>query len=324
MSRTAGDGPASRQPGEPAPGAFRNRAALYFAATRPAFLSVTGVGVMLGVACAWYELGHIDVVSGVLTLLFALLAHAGINVINDYYDAVSGTDDANVDRIFPFTGGTRFIQNGVLSRRQTVVLGYALLALVVPGGLLLTLWSGPGLLWVGLAGLLVGWAYSASPLKLNSRGLGEICVAAGFLCVVVGTDYVQRHGWDSTPFGAGIPYALLVTNLLFINQFPDRKADLHAGKLHWVARLPPRVASWGYVAIAIAAAWLLTTSALARDCLPPSALVALVALVPAAFAARVLLKHADSPAVLAPAIKATIVAAILFGLVLSAVLVVSR
>jgi 1,4-dihydroxy-2-naphthoate octaprenyltransferase len=44
----------------------------------------------------------------------------------------------------PFTGGSRFIQNGVLSEAETARLGWALLALVVPAGLWLAWQSGPG------------------------------------------------------------------------------------------------------------------------------------------------------------------------------------
>jgi 1,4-dihydroxy-2-naphthoate octaprenyltransferase len=238
-----------RHPREPTGSSFGTRAEAYFFATRPAFLSVTLVGALIGVASAYYDIGSINLAAAIPTLLFALVAHAGVNVLNDYYDHLNGTDAANVERIFPFTGGSRFIQNGVLSARETARLGYALLAAVVPAGLLLTAWAGPGLLVIGLAGLSIGWAYSAPPLELNSRGLGEACVGAGFALIVVGADYVQRHGFDSTPFAAGFPYALFVTNLLYINQFPDRKADLHAGKLHWVARVQPRVARWGYVLI---------------------------------------------------------------------------
>jgi 1,4-dihydroxy-2-naphthoate octaprenyltransferase len=287
-------------------------------------LTVTLVSVVLGLTSAYHDLGHIDVGTGILTLLLALLVHAGVNVVNDYHDALNGTDGVNTERIFPFTGGSRFIQNGVLSERETALLGYALLLAVIPGGLLLALSSGWGLIPIGLVGLLLGWAYSAPPLKLNSRGLGELCVAAGFLGVVVGADYAQRGGWDSTPFAAGLPYALLVTNLLFINQFPDRSADLRAGKRHWVARLSPNRARWGYLLIGAANVWLLTTSVLVRACLPRSALLALVALVPGGFAAWQLWRHAETPARLAPAIKSTIVAALVFGLVLSGALVASR
>ena len=117
----------------------------YFAATRPAFLSVTFVGCLLGLATA-AQRGH-SPRSGArppLTLFFALVAHAGANVINDYYDAMCGCDAANTERVFPFTGGSRFIQNGVLSLRAAGVFGYALLAAVIPAGLWLTAVSAPG------------------------------------------------------------------------------------------------------------------------------------------------------------------------------------
>jgi len=309
--------------GEPTPERFGNPALKLLAATRPAFLSVTAVGAALGLGSAWHDLGSVEALPALLTVTFALVAHAGVNVVNDYYDHLSGADAVNVDRIYPFTGGSRFIQNGVLSARQTAWLGYALLASVIPAGLLLTAWSGPGLVAIGMAGLLVGWAYSAPPLELNSRGLGELCVGAGFLLVVVGADHVQRHGFDSTPFAAGLSYALFVTDVLFINQFPDRLADLRAGKLHWVARLEPRTARWGYLLIALAAG-LVTLSGVARTCLPAAALVSLLAWIPAGFAARDLLRYADSPARLGPAIKATIAAALVHGVLMTAALILAR
>jgi 1,4-dihydroxy-2-naphthoate octaprenyltransferase len=114
-----------------------------------------------------------------------------------------------------------------------------------------------------------------------------------------------------------------VTNVLFINQFPDRQADLEAGKLHWVARLAPERARWGYVLIALCAAWLLAVAVLVRGCLPSGALLALAALLPAGFASRELLRYASTPSRLGPAIKATIGAALLHGVILSAALMLS-
>jgi 1,4-dihydroxy-2-naphthoate octaprenyltransferase len=309
--------------GEPRPDPLRHPVLTFFLATRPAFLSVTGVGVLLGLAAAYHDLGHIDLFTAVLTLLLALAAHAGINVLNDYFDALNGTDDHNVERLFPFTGGSRFIQNGVLTIRQTKTFGYTLLAVVAAAGLLLTAWSDLGLVAIGILGLLIGWTYSAPPLKLNSRGLGELCVATGFLLIVVGTDYVQRKAFHVTPFAAGLPYALLVTALLYVNQFPDRKADIAAGKLHWVARLEPRLARWGYVLIAALSADLLVTSVI-RGCLPVGALAGLVAMLPAGFAAAGVLRYASTPRRLAPAIKATVAAALTNGIALTVALVLSR
>lgn len=301
---------------EPTLDMLRNPFVRYFAATRPAFLSASLMACFIGLAIARHDGIAIDPELAVITLLFALLAQAGANVLNDYYDAQNGTDAQNVERIFPFTGGSRFIQNGVLTQAETRNFGFALMAGVALAGLWLMAHSALQLLFVGLAGLFIGWAYSATPLRLNSRGWGELCVAAGFLLVTVGTDFVQRKGFSFSPAVAGMPYALLVTNLLYINQFPDRRADTSAGKLHWVARLDVNHARWGYALIAaLAYLWLLVCVVL--GVLPMWTLLALLALPLSVDAARQLLRHAAQPQQLGGAIKLTIMAMLVHGALLS-------
>lgn len=311
------------QPLEPTLAALANPFARYFAATRPAFITASLMSCLIGLALAWHDALAFDVPLALVTLLFALVAHAGINVLNDYYDGLNGTDACNTERIFPFTGGSRFIQNGVLTLIQTRNFGFILLAGVAAAGLWLMSHSAPQLLYIGIAGLFIGWAYSAPPFKLNSRGWGEICVAAGFLAITVGTDFVQRKGFAAAPFIAGLSYALLTANLLYINQFPDRTADTAAGKLHWVARLPVQQARWGYVLIvALSYAWLVASVLL--HWLPALALVALLALPLSVKAARLLLRHAAQPQYLADAIKITIAAMMAHGALLSLALILSK
>jgi 1,4-dihydroxy-2-naphthoate octaprenyltransferase len=87
---------------------------------------------------------------------------------------------------------------------QTRNFGFALLALVAFAGLWLMSRSSPQLLYVGLAGLFIGWAYSATPFELNSHGWGELCVTAGILSITVGTYFVQCKSYDVAPFVAGL------------------------------------------------------------------------------------------------------------------------
>ena len=311
------------QPLEPTIAALPNPALRYLLATRPPFLSVTLFACLIGLATAYAGGVALDPATAIVTVLFALVAHAGINVLNDYYDALNGTDDANTERIFPFTGGSRFIQNGVLSRRETAMFGAALLAAVVAAGLWLAAVSAPGLVWIGAAGLFIGWTYSAPPLKLNSRGWGEACVWAGFALIAVGADFVQRGQLSPLPVIAVTSYALLVTNVLFINQFPDRKADEAAGKRHWVVRLGPQRARWGYALIAaLAYGWLLAMVVVRA--LPWPALAALVPAFLSLGAARAVLRLAARPQELAPAIRQTIAAASLHGILLAAAIAATR
>ncbi len=308
---------------EPSLAALPNPALRFFLATRPPFLVVTMVGCLIGLATAYASGLNLVASTAVVTVVFALMAHAGINVLNDYYDALNGTDANNTERIYPFTGGSRFIQNGVLSMRETAVFGVLLIAVVVVAGLWLTSVSAPNLFWIGVAGLVIGWTYSAPPLKLNSRGMGEACVWAGFVLLAVGADFVQRGRFAAMPLIAVAGYALLVTNILYINQFPDRNADAAAGKHHWVVRLGASRARWGYLMMVIMAyGWLI--GAVITGWLSWPVLIALLPAFLSLRAARDLIRYAETPAKLAPAIQMTIAAASLHGLLLGAALVVPR
>ena len=314
---------ARTMPQEPSLARYANPVGRYFAATRPPFLTATLVACLLGLATAAHTGVDCRLPTMLITLLLALLVHAAVNVLNDYYDALNGTDAANTQRLFPFTGGSRFIQNGVLTVSQTARFGYALLAIAMLGGWWLAMQAGPGLWLIGAFGLLVGWAYSATPFKLNSRGLGEWCVLMGFLGVIVGADYVQRHAFSAQPFLIGLPYALLVTNLLYINQFPDREADIAAGKHHWVTRLPIAIAARVYpVLVLLALVWLVGLTVFGW--IPKIALMAALPLVLSFQASSILQRHASAPAQLLPAIRLTIFAMLSHGILLSILLMWNR
>lgn len=304
---------------EPAVADYQSVLKRYFFATRPAFLLATLVSCLLGFSSA-HNSGMVikPMLSGV-TILLALLVHAAVNVLNDYFDALNGTDELNEGRIYPFTGGSRFIQNGILTLKQTAQFGYILLLCAMLGGLWLVLQVGIGLLLIGGVGVLIGWAYSATPLKLNSRGFGELCVLVGFLGLMIGADFVQRGVFSWQPVIVGLSYALLVTNLLFINQFPDCNADILAGKRHWVARLPLEKAAMIYPLIAIFAyAWLVWMVLLAK--LPVFAIFALLPMVYSARATWMLKRHHITPTKLRPAIQLTLMAMLSHALILTVVL----
>ena len=130
---------------------------------------------------------------------------------------------------------------------------------------------------------------------------------------------MQRHGFSFIPVAAGCGYALLVANVLYINQFPDMKADAAAGKYTLVVRLGAGPARWGYVIIAILAyGW--TSLMIMFGHLDPMASIALLPALASILAARQLWSHAGSPAELVTALRLTILAASSHGLLLAAIL----
>lgn len=292
----------------------------YVLATRPPFLLAAAVPVLLGIAWGAHTGHGINGGIALLAVVAAVLLHAGVNVLNDYHDDRIGTDAINTDRIFPFTGGSRFIQNGILSSDETLRLGLSLWGITALLGVVLASLSGPWLYGLGLLGLFIGWAYSAPPLSLNSHGLGEPCVAVGFGLLPVGAFYTQTGGFDAALLPAALAFGLLTTNLLYINQFPDLRADAATGKHNWVVRLGAQRARYGYPLIAATAFGIHTVGVVAGS-LPAATLTALLTAIPAVFAARRLIRDAAIPSRLAPAIRLTILAVLGYGLLTSLALV---
>lgn len=293
------------------------------AMTRPGFLIVTAVAILLGLAAAFAVGATIDIAQAAMTLLLGLMTHAGANVLNDYYDALSGADDANAGRISPFTGGARFIQDARVSVRDTFRYALLLLGFVIPCGIWLAQASGTGLLLIGAAGLLIGWTYSAPPLQLMARGLGEAAIALAWSLVVIGASYVQLHRFDTLPVLVSLGYGLMVTNILLVNGFPDAASDAAVSKRTLVVRLGPERAAKLYGAIAVAAHGGLVAMA-AGHWLPPAVLWGLLAL-PLSLTAAVLLWRARrTPQHLKPAIVVTITACVAHGLALSVALIMTK
>ncbi len=291
--------------------------------TRPGFLTITVVACLVGIAIA-DVCGHPpNPWTALATLALAILAHAAGNVINDVHDAQSGADAGNTSGIFPFTGGTRLIQQGMVSVRQTRDLARALMLLVVPGGLALALWSTPALLWIGALGLLLAWAYSAPPLQLMSRGLGELTVAAVWSLVVIGADAVQRGNVFIIPVFTSISYGLLIANILLINGVPDANSDASVGKATLAVRLGARCAAWLYALLALLAhGWL--AWGVWQFIQPERALWGLASAPLSAAAAVLLWQRASTPERLRPAIVLTIAAACVHGLAMAAGLLSMR
>lgn len=304
---------------EPSPTSFTNSLFCYFCATRPMFLIATLMACLIGLAAAINSGVVFQPVLAVATLVLALTMHAAVNVINDYFDALNGTDAINHERLYPFTGGSRFIQNGVMTLKRTAYLAYALLFTSVLGGLILTYYVNLGLLVLGMVGVLIGWAYSATPFRLNSRGLGEFCVFLGFLGLVVGADYVQRQIFSLVPISAGVPYALLVTSLLYINQFPDRHADMVSGKRTLVVRLKSEHAVWVYLVVMLMAlVWLF--GSVYMSIFPTSVMLSAMPLFFSLHAFYVLHQFSEKPAQLLPAIKSTLASMLSHALLLTIIL----
>jgi 1,4-dihydroxy-2-naphthoate octaprenyltransferase len=293
----------------------------FFLATRLPFLTATLVPVLLGIALAGYERSF-SLGLALLSLLAAICIHLGLNVANDVFDTLSGADELNVTPTM-FSGGSRVLQYGLVSLRQMASLSAAFYVVGAVIGLYFVLTRGIGLLWLGLAGILISIFYTAPPLKLVHRGLGELCVALGFGPIMLeGAYFVQTQHYSWPALVLSIPVAIMVMLILYANEIPDRIADEKAGKRTLVVRMSKDNVITGYWT-SVALAYLVIAFAAIFRVLPLMVLLGLLTIPLAVKAGRGLREHYESPYQLMPDLQTNIVLHLLTGILLFAGLLIA-
>lgn len=200
------------------------------------FLIVSFIPVSTGAVVAYWETGRFNFSIFALTLVAVWAFHMGSNLLNDYYDHLSGTDDINQVRT-PFSGGTRVIQEGLLAPSSIKKVGYG--SFVVGAALFYFLYTqtGPAVLVLAAIGGLVGLAYSARPVWLCYRGLGELFLGLNFGPFLVLTAYYCQTGdFSVAALAAGLICGVFASAIITINEVPDIDADAKVGKNNLVVR----------------------------------------------------------------------------------------
>ncbi|MFB0527279.1 MAG: 1,4-dihydroxy-2-naphthoate octaprenyltransferase [bacterium] len=211
---------------------------LWIKAIRAPFFTATIIPVLLGTVIAWVHTGQIFRMKLLLTLIGVISVHAGTNLTNDFYDHKSKNDELNLHPT-PFSGGSRIIQQGLISAKRIFYSGLMFFALGSVVGLYLNLISkGNVVLFLGLAGVLLGFFYTAEPLRIGYLGIGELVVGFGFGPLIVsGAYYIQTQRMSLEPLLASIPIGILIMLVLYINEFPDYEADKLVNKRTWIVKL---------------------------------------------------------------------------------------
>jgi 1,4-dihydroxy-2-naphthoate octaprenyltransferase len=247
------------------------------------------------------------------TVLGIFAIEAAKNASGEIFDWDSGADTGVAeDERSPFSGGKRVIVDGLLTRRQTAWVALVAYAIGAAIGLAIAIEREPAVVWLGLLGVALAYFYHAPPLALAYRGLGELAVALAYGPVIAaGTYLVQRHTVDRLVLAPAVPLGLAIGAFLWVNEFPDARADAAAGKRTLVVRLGRRRAARAFSWL-VAAAYAAVV-ALPLLGLPWSTLGGLVGLPLAIRAAARLRRFPETPAEQIPAQAATLGAFVLMA-----------
>lgn len=285
---------------------------------RAPFFTATIAPVAFGAAYARFEGNPFDWPRFALTMLGALFVHAGLNMANDYFDHRSGNDDLTVAT--SVSGGSKVIQEGLLSPRAVLAASVGCLAAGAATGIWLDLITpGHGIIFLGVVGMIFAWFYGAPPLRLGHRGgPGELACVLGFGPVMgLGAYWVQAGRMSWPAFAATLPIGLLMGLVLFINEFHDFDADRRVGKRTLVVALGPALAARVFVGL-LGMTPLLTAALVALKVLPAVSLLSLATLPVFWYVARRTLATYANPRLLLPANLALIALHLVFSAILTA------
>jgi 1,4-dihydroxy-2-naphthoate octaprenyltransferase len=263
---------------------------LLLQATRARTLPVMLAPVAIGSVLAWQQGVPFQWGFFALTLIGALAAHLGANVVNDVFDFAEGADQAALQLAGEGTTlatGSQELMSGRLSLRAYRGMALALFALALLCGLILSFFR-PWALAFGAAGFLLAFFYVAPPLRLAyiGRGLGELDIVISFgILPLVGAYYVQTGSVTTSALLASLPVGLYTTAVLYFHHFLHWRADRAVGKITPIVALGEQRARVAGGLLLLCIALLLGIDAI-LNVFPWYSFVASLTIIPVLFALR--------------------------------------
>jgi 1,4-dihydroxy-2-naphthoate polyprenyltransferase len=215
-----------------------SRLSIWIEATRLYSLTASITPVLIGSVLALID-GPFSFGRFLLALIGSVFIQIGTNMINDYYDHLSGVDTLES------MSGSQVIQRGMLTPSEMYWGGIVTFGIGSVCGLLLVALCGWPILALGIVSVLAGYFYTANPLPLAYKALGEATVFI-FMgpAIVVGAYYVQREAFALTPFLISLPVGCLVASILHANNIRDLNFDIEHGKHTLATMIGRQAANW--------------------------------------------------------------------------------
>jgi 1,4-dihydroxy-2-naphthoate octaprenyltransferase len=211
------------------------------------FIPLTIILVSLGTAIAAYE-GHFHVGDFLLAMIGSILVHMTVNVINDYHDYVDGID-LNTQRT-PFSGGSGILPSNLLTARQAFWFGTICLLVAMVIGFYFCIVKGWSLFPLLLVAGFSAYFYN---VYLSKWMMGELFAGLNLgTLLILGAYFVQTGRFSWEPVVASLAPGILTSNLLFLNEFPDREADQKGGRRHLVISMGKKKARYLFVGFLVA------------------------------------------------------------------------
>lgn len=171
----------------------------------------------------------------ILGLVGVVLVHASINMLDDYFDWTKGEVEeykklldagmqARTHKCF-------YLEQNLITSRQLLfaALSYDVIASLI--GIYIATKVGLSVILIAAIAGILGFFYSAPPLKLNYRGLGELSIGVIFGPLLMAGAYITAGASIDKPIiYASIILGILIANIAYAHAIMDYESDLKVKK----------------------------------------------------------------------------------------------
>ena len=205
-------------------------------ATRPWSFPASAMPVMVTVAWLWSRDFDVNWAFALWALVNIIFVHAAGNVWSDIADYKSGVDAKD-------TFGVRLLVDGQFTPEEFRRLSLTLNTIAVIGGLLLVWLTGPTLLYIGAAGILLSLCYP----RLKYVALGDVVIILCYsLLPMSGTSFIVSGEIHWNVLWLALPVGLITVAILHANNVRDIETDQRANIHTFPMLTGRRFGTWLY------------------------------------------------------------------------------
>ncbi|MBE0640405.1 MAG: prenyltransferase [Bacteroidales bacterium] len=204
---------------------FKDTLTVWFKAARAPFLVVSLLPAILGGVMAWHHQSF-DWTIFILATLGIVMAHSAADFIDDYYDFINGNLGNKVQQFHDSP-----LIDGKVTTRQVLIAAGICMLIAVGAGIYLLIAVGLPVLYLMAAGAFIVFFYTAPPVRLNYRGMGETALFFAFgPMIVFGMYYVLTSQFSWEPVLASVPIGIFTMNVGIVSNIFDHDDDVQSGK----------------------------------------------------------------------------------------------
>ena len=171
----------------------------------------------------------------VLAVLGVIAAHLALNLFDDYFDYIKKKSDYREELVHEGfrarIGKCPYLTSGRATLKQLLAACLVFSIIAFFFGSIVLYYRGNFILYVVLITVILGFFYSAPPLRLSYHGLGELLIGIIFGPLnMIGTYYAACGEMNMSVLLISVPVGLLVMNVVYIHSIMDCIPDKKIGK----------------------------------------------------------------------------------------------